>query len=151
MAWSRRCTVQSLPPHASAQRPPRSGCGTSSPRTQTARASLKKGTGYFSFVPRLSRGFPCGSCETSEKSSLSPFSIPFFHSLLGEFVQLLLYRAGGQSFLGQREGGADGCGLAAGVEDHRGVHHDPLSLASFHLVPENLRDQLSLAVLAGRR
>src|SRR5712692_5549114 len=39
MAWSQRCTVQSLPRHASAQTPPQSGSGTSSPRTQTIRVS----------------------------------------------------------------------------------------------------------------
>src|SRR5437660_9401273 len=113
MAWSRRYKARRRPLRASAQTPPRSGSGTSSPRTQRARA-------YESL------------------------------SSLREFLQFLLGRAGGKGFLGKREGGAEGGGLAAGVEDHRGVHQCPIALASLHRVPQGLRDQLGLAIHAGR-
>src|SRR5881296_3913794 len=84
----------------------------------------------------------------SDTNSPRTLTAPAYDSLssLREFLQFLLCRAGGQGFLGKRKGGAEGGGLAAGVEDHRGVHQCPVSLASLHCVPQDLRDQPSLAI-----
>src|SRR2546425_5767505 len=77
-----------------------------------------------------------GSGTSSPRTQTTPASSR------DKFPQFLLCRAGGQGFLGKREGGAERGGLAACVEDQRGVHQHPIALASLHRLPQHLRDQL---------